>query len=269
MKKLLAAAGIALAITAVALPASAITKGGVPDGEDHPYVGLMVANNEAGTPMWRCTGTLISPTVFLTAGHCTIDAASVSIWFDTHVDRGDPETQTGYPWNGADATGTPHTYPDYIDALFFIYDLGVVVLDAPVYMDTYGQLPTLGAVDELSKGRKAAAVTTVGYGLQFVGRGVLPTQADLTRYRANSFVVNTRGAQGTGSALGLDSMVLSGDAKGGGTCFGDSGGPTFVAGTTTILAVTSFGISPVCGGVGGVYRIDHAPALDWINSFLD
>lgn len=124
-------------------------------------------------------------------------------------------------------------------------------------------------VDQLGKGRKSSAVTTVGYGLQFVGRGVLPTQADLTRHRADSFVVNTKGAMGTGSSHGMSSMLLSGDATGGGTCFGDSGGPTFEAGTNTVLAVTSFGMSPVCGGVGGVYRIDHPSALGWITSFMD
>jgi hypothetical protein len=262
-KFLLAAAAAVASLALVAAPAFGITKGGVLDGDDHPYVGLMVANDPNGTPMWRCTGTLISPTVFLTAGHCTFGASSVTIWFDSDV-RQDP----GYPLTGFDAKGTPHTYPDYVDEAFFVYDLGLVVLDAPVDMDTYGQLPTAGAVDALGKGRNKSAVTTVGYGLQFVGRGALPTKADRVRYRANSFVINTQGAQGAGTALGMNSMVLSGDAKGGGTCFGDSGGPTFVAGTTTVVAVTSFGINPVCAGTGGVYRIDHPDALNWITSFL-
>jgi len=50
--------------------ASAITDG-YPDGNGHPYVGLMVAQDNTGKPLWRCSGTLIAPTVFLTAGHCT------------------------------------------------------------------------------------------------------------------------------------------------------------------------------------------------------
>jgi hypothetical protein len=265
VKKLVVAAVSALAAMALAAaPASGITKGGELDGDDHPYVGLMVANAEDGSPMWRCTGTLISPTVFLTAGHCTSGASSVSIWFDSNVDE-----NPGYPVSDFDAKGTPYTYPEYLDEAFFVYDLGLVVLDEPYEMDTYGELPAVGAVDELDKGRTKAAVTTVGYGVQFVARGVLPTQADRVRYRADSFVVNTKGAQGAGTALGMNSMVLSGDAKGGGTCFGDSGGPTFLAGTTTVVAVTSFGINPVCAGTGGVYRIDHPDALSWIGSFLD
>ena len=40
---------------------SAITDGEL-DGEGHPYVGLMVAKDIDGAPLWRCSGTLISPT---------------------------------------------------------------------------------------------------------------------------------------------------------------------------------------------------------------
>ena len=43
---------------------------GTDDGNGHPYVGLMVAQNADGNPLWRCSGTLLSATVFLTAGHC-------------------------------------------------------------------------------------------------------------------------------------------------------------------------------------------------------
>ena len=56
---------LALALLLVT-PALAITDGG-PDGEEHPYVGLMVADDANGNPLWRCSGTLISPTLFLTA----------------------------------------------------------------------------------------------------------------------------------------------------------------------------------------------------------
>lgn len=44
-------------------PAGAVTDG-VPDGDAHPYVGLVVFYDEAGTPTHRCSGTLLSPTVF-------------------------------------------------------------------------------------------------------------------------------------------------------------------------------------------------------------
>ena len=41
-------------------PASAITDG-TPDGEGHPYVVLIIMD-VAGSPAYRCSGTLISPT---------------------------------------------------------------------------------------------------------------------------------------------------------------------------------------------------------------
>jgi V8-like Glu-specific endopeptidase len=60
---------LAILVVAVA-PVGAITDG-EPDNNRHPYVGLMVAFDDDGNRLWRCSGTLVSPTVFLTAGHCT------------------------------------------------------------------------------------------------------------------------------------------------------------------------------------------------------
>jgi hypothetical protein len=115
--------------------ASAITYGEL-DGEGHPYVGLMIAQDAAGNPLWRCSGTLLSPTLFLTAGHCTeTPAAHVEIWFDADVESGIPDN--GYPFTG-DVGGTPYTHPQYDPNAFYLYDLGVVVLDEPMVMDEYG-----------------------------------------------------------------------------------------------------------------------------------
>ena len=69
-KQLTAAVVASAAFALCAGPASAITNGEL-DGNAHPYVGLMVAQDADGNPLWRCTGTLLSSTVFLTAGHCT------------------------------------------------------------------------------------------------------------------------------------------------------------------------------------------------------
>ena len=81
MKRLLILLGVVVTVLALAVPVAAITRGGAPDDGEHPYVGLMVADDADGNPLWRCSGTLISPTVFVTAGHCTeAPAARATIW---------------------------------------------------------------------------------------------------------------------------------------------------------------------------------------------
>jgi len=150
MKKTLTALVAVLAAAVVALPASAMTDGS-PDGDAHPYVGLMVAQDGDGNPLWRCSGTLISPTLFLTAGHCTeTPAAHVEIWFDADVESGIPAN--GYPLTG-EASGTPYTHPQYDPNAFYLHDLGVVVLDEPLVASTYGALPSLDQLDALKSGK--------------------------------------------------------------------------------------------------------------------
>jgi hypothetical protein len=54
----------------------------------------------------------------------------------------------------------------------------------------------------------------------------------------------------------------------GGTCFGDSGGPTFDdTNSNLVVAVTSFGFSSTCSGVGGAYRLDQPDDLAFLASF--
>ena len=63
--------GIALAlvlVAAIVVPAAAITYGAV--NSEHPYVGLVGFFDENGNWLWRCSGTLLSEDVFLTAAHC-------------------------------------------------------------------------------------------------------------------------------------------------------------------------------------------------------
>lgn len=265
-KKFIAAAVAAAALVTAAGTAGAITRGGELDGDAHPHVALMVATTATGQPLWRCSGTFISPTVYVTAGHCvSAPAARAEIWLASDVESGIPGN--GYPFTG-DVSGTAHPHPAYDDNAFYLHDLGVVVLDGgdSVDLPVYGELPAAGVVDTFKPGRKSAVVTAVGYGLQ----EVLPNyQADRVRYQAELFVVDTNGVAGIGPFETGDpttgSFIVSGDAKHGGTCFGDSGGPSLV-GDDVLIGVTSFGLNGNCAGVGGVFRIDRALELDWIAS---
>ena len=265
-KKMLFVLFSVIVILAVAVsPVGAVTDGEL-DGEGHPYVGLMVAQTADGTPLWRCSGTLISPTIFLTAGHCTEDPAEhVEIWFD--ADLTDAALHA-YPFTG-DVGGTPYTHPDYDPNAFFLYDLGVVVLDEPVYMDEYGVLPTLNQLDQYAtrRGQNKVTFTSVGYGLQESFPDAAAWQENNVRVRmvAHPHLIQINVPGFTGDF----SILLSNNASTGGTCFGDSGGPNFIGDSNVVGGVTSFGVNGNCAGTGGVFRMDRSWSLDWVNTFLD
>lgn len=260
-KALAAFVAAAALLTLGSAPANAITDG-TPDGDAHPYVGLMVSIDADGNPIGRCTGTLISPTVFLTAGHCTeAPAVTAEIWFEDDLEP-DPSVY-GYPTSG-EVSGTVYTHPQYDPDAFYLYDLGVVVLDEPVVMDEYGALPTLNQLDTLKK--KDVTFTSVGYGLQkaFPEAASWKDEALRTRFVAYPRLVSINTGPYADSTI-----ILSNNANTGGTCFGDSGGPNFLGDSNVIAGVTSFGKNSTCAGTGGVYRIDKADDLEWLATFLD
>jgi secreted trypsin-like serine protease len=86
-----------------------------------------------------------------------------------------------------------------------------------------------------------------------------------TRYKAESEFLNLRKAWLTMSqnqAPGRDD---------GGTCSGDSGGPTFWTekdGSEILVAVTSWGDAP-CVATGIAYRVDIESSLEFIESLMD
>ena len=256
MMKTVKAALAAWALAMPVLPAYAITDGAL-DGNAHPYVGLMVAQDARGQPLWRCSGTLLSPTIFLTAGHCTeAPAAHVEIWFDADVESGIPEN--GYPFKGT-AGGKPHTHPQYDPTAFFLYDLGVVVLKKPVYVGKYARLPAVDQIDKLAtqRGLKDVTFTAVGYGLQEIN----PVFEEAERVR---MVATPHLVQINSGLTGDFSLLLSNNHSTGGTCFGDSGGPNFIGKSNVVGGVTSFGMNGNCAGTGGVYRVDRADDLGWL-----
>lgn len=248
----------AVAVLMVAFsPAAAVTDGEYAGPDDYPYVALMVAFS-GGEPLWRCSGTFVSPQLYVTAGHCTYGADHVEIWLSNDV-RDDAR----YPFEG-DVGGTPYTHESYDPNAFALYDLGVVVLDRgqKVKLNRYGELPALDAVDAYSQGDP---FTAVGYGLQESFPDAAAWKNVAERHR---MIAYPRLIQINQGIVGSESLLLSNNANTGGTCFGDSGGPNFIGDTRTIAGVTSFGMNGTCAGTGGVYRIDRADDLNWLyNNF--
>lgn len=257
----LAAAATLAATAFTTLPAAAVTNGEL-DGNNHPNVGLMVALDGNGNPLWRCSGTLIAPKLYLTAGHCTFGAAKVTIWFDADVDAGRPGN--GYPFKGQ-VSGMPHTHPRYPDAAFFVNDVGVVVLDEEAGAPPYATLPNIGDLDRMvsQRGLQDVTFTAVGYGLQRIN----PVFIESARVRMfatpHLLQINVPGFTGDFSIL------LSNNHATGGTCFGDSGGPNFIGKSGVVGGVTSFGVNGNCAGTGGVFRMDTKSALDFVKPFLN
>ncbi|MGD2253084.1 MAG: trypsin-like serine protease [Anaerolineales bacterium] len=258
MKKGFIVLVIMLALLALTVGvASAITDGEL-DGDGHPHVGLMVAQDAAGNPLWRCSGTLLSETLFLTAGHCTEPpAARAEIWFAADVDEGIPGN--GYPFTG-EVSGTTHTHPLYDVDTWFMHDLGVVVLDEPYETSEYGVLPELGVLDQMGRrrGKQDVTFTAVGYGLQRINPVFV--EAERVRMVAYPHLIQINSPGFTGDF----SILLSNNHSTGGTCFGDSGGPNFIGDSNVVGGVTSFGLNGNCAGTGGVYRVDTADDLDWL-----
>jgi hypothetical protein len=274
-----------MAITAVmalsiAAPAAAITNG-QPDGDAHPYVGLLVFDNANG-PAWRCSGALIAPTVVLTAGHCTDGAVAARVWFDDDVTVANyPMYPFGGPGSGA-VEGTAYTHPDYRSPdnpygggnglpAFSFRDVGVVVLTEPVTGVGYATLPTAGLVDELKSKTK---IDFVGFGVQYQAQipGNEVTQLPPPRGRWTGPRVRMYAPSELVSGKFVHSaeymkLALNPGGGSGGTCFGDSGGPDLKGGTDTVLSVNSYVTNVNCGGVGYSARVDVPEVLSWIYTF--
>jgi hypothetical protein len=268
MRKIAISALVAASLAvALVLPAAAVTNGG-PDNNRHPYVGLIVFDDADG-PAWRCTGALLSPTLVLTAGHCTDGAVAARAWFDEVV-AGNPE----YPFSGATSfDGTPHTFPDYTSPghglVGFSYgDIGVVVLSEPVptsKVSSYAQLPTANLVDGLAS---KTGLEFVGYGVQFKLQISGPPSGRWAGLRNRMYTFGELVSGNFRTSGDQIKVTMNPGGGSGGTCFGDSGGPDLLAGTDTVIAVNSYVTNYNCAGVGYDTRIDLPDRLAWITSWL-
>jgi len=281
----------------IAAPVGAITNGAADVGE-HPYVGELLFYVPDATDSrfddpggwFTCSGTLLNSTIVVTAGHCTFgvgkDGASTThggvdttaaeggsggndVWVNfggapafsilpPSAGFGRSQNHERYAaWaaalNASSAwhRGTANPHPLYDDNAFFVHDAGVVQLGSAVSLPTYGKI---AGPDYLEKYRSTPRNTqrfeSVGYGLERV-QGKKEFGGD-TRMKSepklDSLTSQPRDTY----------IVISNNTATGGTCFGDSGGPTFDnTSSNLVVAVTSWGQSPNCGGKGGAYRLDQ------------
>ncbi|MEA2132711.1 MAG: hypothetical protein QOC68_620, partial [Solirubrobacteraceae bacterium] len=194
-----------------------------------------------------CSGTLISPTVFLTAAHCADVSDRVLVTFDPAYRAGDKVY-----------SGTFHGDPLYNQAQSDPHDIAVVVLDHAVKGITPATLPKANSLSSLSGSQQ---FTSVGYGAYEVTNGPGGHQ-----YLYN----DVRGvATGTLNSTNKSWLRISMNPSigNGGTCYGDSGGPNFLGSTGIVAAVTITG-DAVCRSTNVDYRLDTASARAFLSPYV-
>src|SRR3954454_2501932 len=232
-------AAFVLAALISASPASAITNGD-PDGNGHPNVGGLVSPTQFSDGTWiYCSGTLISPTVFLTAAHCGEGDPRVRVTFDSAYQDGDPVY-----------SGTFHADPAYPGPTSDAHDIAVVVLDKPVKGITPARLP---AADSLSGLSGTQQFTSVGYGAYEVTNSP----------GGHQYLYDDVRMVATGTLNSINKtwlrISMNPSTGNGGTCYGDSGGPNFLGTTNIVAGITITGDS-ICRSTNVVYRLDNESA---------
>src|SRR5918997_3312569 len=280
MRRLLTLFAIVTATVAMTAGSAGAITGNYLEDFEHPFVGLVTFYDEEGEFLHRCSGSLLTPSVFLTAGHCTDGGTTARVYFQQDAGANyDPETEldpvSGYPeycakgtlgvtcaesdelynYGFADFAGFPNTH-----------DVGLVILDQPIQLDEYGVLAEPGTLDVLADRleKREIVFTSSGYGLS--ESNPVHVTSFRERLMAESRLTNLRSHNTDG--FNLQTNGNGGDR--GGTCSGDSGGPVFYGGveSNTIVAVTSFGMNAWCRGVDFSYRTDTAAVQDWIKRII-
>jgi len=268
---------LALGLAATSLvPASAIT-GGEPDGNGHPNVGLILFYMPDGR--FRCTATLVTPTVLVTAAHCTKGTVGKTlVTFDSVIAEQPPspfpvaaDPAKGYTQAELEKagykSGTAASHPNYSDFtdLANWNDVGVIVLDRPVTNIAPAKIAPANYLNAYQQPKLNSTIfKSVGYGTE-----VRKADSGPQKPTPMSYPLLRRWAEEPGQKLTPQILQVNGnehDNRGtGGTCFGDSGGPTYHGGY--VVTVTSYGYTANCRYLDGLQRIDIKVVQDWLKTF--
>ncbi|HUQ21620.1 MAG TPA: trypsin-like serine protease [Gaiellaceae bacterium] len=226
MLKYVTSSVAALAVALVSISAAAAVTGGGVDGDAHPYVGALLVDGSV-----ECSGVLVAPAVWATAGHCGAAGTRVAVSFDATLTAG-----SGFLGGTLVVDQTRGA------------DLAVVLLDAPAQVAP-ARLPAADSVGSIGKG---ALVTTVGYGYS-------------ARASDGSFVYDGLRHVASSPVAKVSKSMLSLSTLTAGPCLGDSGGPQLLG--STVVSLTSSG-SKDCAGKAEGYRLDTPAARAFLSRFV-
>ena len=269
-----AALATVLGLAVSAGPATAST-GGTPDGSLHPNVGLILFYDGSGS-RFRCSATLVTPTVLLTAAHCTDGTVGKTmVTFESVIAEEPPSglPAASDPSAGFTARdlrgytyGTAYTHPQYsgFTDMDNWNDVGVVVLEKAVALPL-GQVAPARTLDAIPTSKlRSTLFRAVGYGTEVRKAEEGPQNPQPMSYPLIRRYVDMPGQKLTPQILQTNGN--ENDTFGtGGTCFGDSGGPLYLDGR--IVGVTSYGYTSNCRYLDGYQRVDIPVVQDWLRTF--
>jgi Trypsin len=261
-------------------PAGAVTGGQIDSTDQYSNVGMIAFYTDEGR--FRCTATLVTPTVLITAAHCTDGTLGKTIVSFTRViaeqppsplpraadDDGLGTSKVGYgSMSGEWLSGKAVTHPDYSDFTDMKNwnDVGVVLLDQPVTNLTPAKLAPQNHLDRYAQPKlNHTYFRLVGYGTE-----VRKPDSGPQKPTPMSYPLLRRYTDVVGQKLTPQILQVNGNPNdtrgGGGSCFGDSGGPTFI--DDRLVTVTSYGYTENCRYLDGLQRVDIPVVQSWLAKF--
>ena len=264
-RRLALAVSICAATLGTATPSHAMVRA-TPD-TDRKAVGSFWAQFGDSDPFFICTGTFVSPTVFVTASHCV-----------SYIVRNGGQAlislADAFPADGSAPSdlmpAAAHLNPRYKTSNgtdLYQFDVSVLVVAAPVAVD-YAQLPPAGLLDQLQ-----SAGTLRGSKFTVAGYGSSSMVVDPTSGHGSPISFPDTGLRQSGllgfSALSRSVLHENQRANAGfaGAGYGDSGGPSFLGDSNVIVGVTSTGDIP-CYATNTAYRLDTAEARAFLSGWV-